>query len=418
VTGVPVLGSVSYSSSCNISAVISLRSNKSQTWSSSRVSGGRFLCSSFTCSALTSALQFFLVFPLSVATRQLFGRPPRLGCSSGKRIWLPPPGLGLAAGLPLAVESSCGSPRRPASDPRSFIADLRNFFPPASHQLGLGVAVGAAAVVLRSLALRMQDRPSPDPARRGESRHSVRRRIKATHKAAARRVLDSVAPGRDLRDSIRGRARATPASRTMRADPRVALRARGPAGPAATPPSFGCDHLDVPPSPFLRRCRSTAGGRRRALPAPRGGVSPFDHVPRLSPLSIRRAEPEPLPPGWARRATALGPLPRRPRRSSAAAAPLLVVADEHCLPQEGECLRSTTYPDCRRCPSAGLSRSRCPRAGPAGPLRWGRCPAALAVPPPPPLHCWWSSTSTACPKRGSVSVRPRTPTVVAVHPPG
>ena len=74
--------------------------------------------------------------------------------------------------------------------------------------------------------------------------------------------------------------------------------------------------------------------------------------------------------------------------------------------------------ECRRCPSAGLSRSRCPRAGPAGPLRWGRCPAALAVPPPLPLHCWWSSTSTACPKRGSVSVRPRTPTVVAVHPPG
>ena len=119
-------------------------------------------------------------------------------------------------------------------------------------------------------------------------------------------------------------------------------------------------------------------------------MSPFDHVPRLSSLPTRLAEPEPLPPGWARRATALGPLPCRPRRSASAAAPLLVIVDGHCLPQEGECLCSTTYLDCRRCPSAGLSRSRCPRAGPAGPLRWGRCPAALAVPPPLPLHCWWS----------------------------
>ena len=118
----------------------------------------------------------------------------------------------------MAVESSCGSPRRPASDPRSFIADLRNFFPPASLQLGLGVAVGAAAVVRHSFALRMQDRPSPDPARRGKSRHGERRRIKATHKAAARRVLDTAAPVRDLRESIRGRARATPAPRTVRAD--------------------------------------------------------------------------------------------------------------------------------------------------------------------------------------------------------
>ena len=115
-------------------------------------------------------------------------------------------------------------------------------------------------------------------------------------------------------------------------------------------------------------------------------MSPFDHVPRLSSLSIRRAEPEPLPPGWARRATALGPLPRRPRRSSAAAAPLLVVVDEHCLPQEGECLRSTSYLDCRRCLLAGLSRSRRPRAGPAGPLRWAAALSPPAVPQSPPLR--------------------------------
>ena len=99
-------------------------------------------------------------------------------------------------------------------------------------------------------------------------------------------------------------------------------------------------------------------------------MSPFDHVPRLSSLSIRRAEPEPLPPGRARRATSLGPLPCRPRRSPTAAAPLLVIVDGHCLPKEGGCLRSTMYLDCRRCLLAGLSRSRRPRAGPAGPLRW------------------------------------------------
>ncbi len=61
---------------------------------------------------------------------------------------------------------------------------------------------------------------------------------------------------------------------------------------------------------------------------------PFDHVSRLSSLSIRRAEQEPLPPGWARQ------------------------ANVHCLPQEGECLHPTTYPHCRCCLFAGLSWSR------------------------------------------------------------
>ncbi len=67
-------------------------------------------------------------------------------------------------------------------------------------------------------------------------------------------------------------------------------------------------------------------------------------------------------------------------------APLRVVADEHCLPQEGECLRSITYPDCCCCLFAGLSWRRYPRAGPAGSLSRGSCPAALAVPLPQPLR--------------------------------
>ncbi len=62
-----------------------------------------------------------------------------------------------------------------------------------------------------------------------------------------------------------------------------------------------------------------------------GRVSPADNVPRLSPPSIRRVEPEPPPPGWARRATALGRCPvtldipqSPPLRSTA------VVVDVHC----------------------------------------------------------------------------------------
>ena len=96
------------------------------------------------------------------------------------------------------------------------------------------MAAGAVALVLRPFQPRMQDRPSPDPIRGGKpSQHSIRRRVKASHKAAARRVLESAAPVRDLRDSIRGRVRATPAPRTVRSDL--------PAPPA----------LDAPPGPVL-----------------------------------------------------------------------------------------------------------------------------------------------------------------------
>jgi hypothetical protein len=134
----------------------------------------------------------------------------------------------------------------------------------------------------------------------------------------------------------------------------VALRARGLAGPAVTPPSSGRDHLrgDVrsaprwgpsslrstrgggppgrcataaaapPPSLFVCSCRSAHCGRTPSITAcpksgpKRGGVYIRPCIP-LSPPSIRRAELEPLP-----------------------------------------------------------------RAGPAGPLRRCRCPAALVVVPP------------------------------------
>ncbi len=106
-------------------------------------------------------------------------------------------------------------------------------------------------------------------------------------------------------------------------------------------------------------------------------MSPFDHAPRLSSLSIRLAdsEPELLPPGMGppgRCAGAAAP-PLSPSLRFCRPAPMRVVAGEHCLPQEGECLRSTTYPDCRCCLFAGLCRSRCPRAGPAWSLRRGSC---------------------------------------------
>jgi hypothetical protein len=199
---------------------------------------------------------------------------------------------------------------------------------------------------------------------------------------------------------------------------------------------------------------------------------------------FRRADPETSPPGWARRAAAPGPLLRRPRSSSAAAAPLQrgwsststacpkmgnvparpltptvaaiyspgravgqpiycagaaatspsplfcrccsaplrVDVTKHCLPHDGECLRSSEYPDCRRCPFAGLIRSRCPWLGPPG-----HC-AGAAAPQPSLLICrGWSESAPlrldidehCLPHDGeSVSGRQCTPTVVAVHLPG
>jgi hypothetical protein len=97
-----------------------------------------------------------------------------------------------------------------------------------------------------------------------------------------------------------------------------------------------------------------------------------------SPGRAGDASPRLRPPGHCAGAAALPPPPFL-CRCRPAQAQMRVVVDEHCLPHNGECLRSTTYPDRRRCPFTLLIRSRCTRAGPAGPLRWGRCPAAPAV---------------------------------------
>ncbi len=133
------------------------------------------------------------------------------------------------------------------------------------------------------------------------------------------------------------------------------------------------------------------------------------------------------PPGHRAGAIAPPPLPFLRRCSSA---PLRVVrsVDEHCLPQEGECLCPTTYSDCRCCPFSWPSSSRCPRAGPAGPLRWGRCPAALAVLLPLPLRStaggrrqtlpaprWGVSPFDHVPRLSSLSIRRDEP---APLPPG
>ncbi len=79
-----------------------------------------------------------------------------------------------------------------------------------------------------------------------------------------------------------------------------------------------------------------------------------------------------------------------------------MVVDKHCLPQEGECLRSTTYPDCRHCLFAGLSWGRCPR-------RPSCAPTAVT-----PLRCGRSVMIRACSRKGCGAVRPHTLHAVAV----
>jgi hypothetical protein len=152
-----------------------------------------------------------------------------------------------------------------------------------------------------------------------------------------------------------------------------------------------------PRTPTCRRYLPARLSRRRCPRAGPAGLLRWGSCPAALavPLQLttypdcRRYLPARL--SWRRcpRAGPAGPLrwgrcpqPPPPFPYRCRSAPLRVVVDGHCLPHEGECLRSTTYSDCRRHLSAGLSRGRCPQAGPAGPLRWSRCPAAPAVPLP------------------------------------
>ena len=152
-------------------------------------------------------------------------------------------------------------------------------------------------------------------------------------------------------------------------------------------------------------------------------------APPLGPVvRLGSPVPSPRPPWWRSsllRERAVPPPGSYPVRGSCLAARLsgpwawLRSSDPSPRPPwlRSSVLRSamdalpSPYPDCRRCLFAGLSRSRCSRAGLAGPLRRPRRPCrsstAAAL-----LHCGWASTSIAGPKMGSVSVQPRTPTVV------
>jgi hypothetical protein len=162
-----------------------------------------------------------------------------------------------------------------------------------------------------------------------------------------------------------------------------------------------------PPCPPSSHCRSSAPLRPVA-----------DERGLLQEGVWRRATPHPK---CRRRLFAFGPGP--PGCAGAAApqpppffrccrpAPLRVVADEHCPPQEGECLCSTThpvivtavavsspgYPDCRRC-LFGLGRAE---LGPL-PCRLRRAHTAAAL-----LRCGRSPMSVACSRKGCGAVRPR-----------
>jgi hypothetical protein len=232
-----------------------------------------------------------------------------------------------------------------------------------------------------------------------------RRRPGSTRRAARASPLGPRGPGSDPRSPIprpQWRRSSSLHSSSMwrrcwgstwcaaRAPP---LRFSGPVGPARISRSFP----SISASPFVRAVRPGPPLRRRrsAVTAPVGAVcsAPGRHPhPRWggrlrSALQARGAAARVLP--GALPALPPGFYPARGPPAVEAAAPPPSTFLCRCRPAplrvavDGrECLRSTTYPDCRRCLFAGLSRRRCPRAGPAGPLRRGRCSAAPAVPLP------------------------------------
>jgi hypothetical protein len=111
---------------------------------------------------------------------------------------------------------------------------------------------------------------------------------------------------------------------------------------------------------------------------------------RLCPFCLGRAE--------------LGLLfpPSTPSSHRCSSAPLLAVADEHGLLQESRKGCGAVQPSTLNAVAVFSPSGRARRAA-LGPLpRCLRSSSAAAA----PLRCWWSLTSTACLKRGSVSVRP------------
>ena len=108
-------------------------------------------------------------------------------------------------------------------------------------------------------------RGRPEPKSRKSGNHHVRRRNKAAHAAAARLVLESAAPVRDLRETLTGPRRHPPATRTVRAVPPAVPAFAAPSAPAEPP---GPSARLAPPS-FLAEAVRAQAEHRAALLADR-----------------------------------------------------------------------------------------------------------------------------------------------------
>jgi hypothetical protein len=94
--------------------------------------------------------------------------------------------------------------------------------------------------------------------------------VKEKEFGARRRRAHARRAARAPATSLPGARRARLAFPTPSVDPRAALRARGPAGPAATPPMFGCDHHrwgTCAPTPVTSPLGGGTGGGRAPFPA-------------------------------------------------------------------------------------------------------------------------------------------------------
>lgn len=108
-------------------------------------------------------------------------------------------------------------------------------------------------------------RGRPEPKSRKSGNHHVRRRNKAAHAAAARLVLESAAPVRDLRETLTGPRRHPSATRTVRVAP-PAVPAHAASSAPAEPPRPSARPA---PPPFLAEAVRAQAEHRAALLADR-----------------------------------------------------------------------------------------------------------------------------------------------------
>jgi hypothetical protein len=183
--------------------------------------------------------------------------------------------------------------------------------------------------------------------------------------------------------------------RSSPSNPCVALRERGPAGPAATPQSLSCDHLNggrALMAPFPPRRGGGRPCRRSALlkAAPPPGTHPASG-PLLAALLLGTRGPcsGPRSRPRRRRSSSLRPacMWRRRRGSTLRAARALAAS---LLRARGPGSDPRALPPISASPFVHAGRpgplSRRPRAGPAGPLRWAAALSPPAVPQSPPLR--------------------------------